>query len=154
MSDFVKLETIEDKTRETAALNRLMGVLTKKHTVSETPVQSAMDAFLTKDGVLTCAIDVKIRKPSAAKLRTYEKGLWMKHRKVAECTTLEKLLKLPMFLLYVFDNGAGEMWVCQPSQCADLIPEPPLERRNPRNLSCDKELIVYLDWSKHLERIA
>lgn len=154
MSDFVRLETDDDKTRETMVLNRLNAISGNKLQIIETPVLSAMDAFISKQGVIRCAVDVKVRKPSAAKLQTYSEGLWMKARKVSECVELENLLKFPMFLLFAFDNGHGEMWVAQPSLCTDLTPVAPRQRIRPRNLSCDDELIVHLDWKKHLERIA
>ena len=149
----VILETDTDRTLEQATIDRILSIATAGTTAVQLPPLSAVDYLLIKDGTATVGIEIKTRKESVDQIRGYG-GLMLKHRKVLELQQISTLLQIRVIVVFAFDNATGPILICEPATLTDLEPETPPRRRNYRGLPCDEEPVVYLDWTKHLRRIA
>lgn len=143
----MKLETAQDKQKENFVVRRLA---TDTPEVSWIPLPgfSSIDYIGVRDGVVLCAIEIKTRKETQAKIRSYPGGLLLKRRKFDELIQIEKLLSVPAFAVFAFSNGTGHVMAARPSEIGQK--EDVLTGRRDRDLACDLEPVVLLDWNKDL----
>lgn len=148
----VVLETDRDRQIEEHVMKRVLTEHKVQARAIRLPRMSAIDFMLDYDGDIRFGIEIKSRKESADQVRGYG-GLMLKHRKLLETQELARMLALPTWVLFAFENGNGSILACDVSKIHDMTPETPPARRNYRGLACDEEPVVYLDWSKHLQRL-
>jgi len=145
----VRLETDQDRSLEEISISRITARATPGTTVRKLPDLSMIDYFLTSEDQITAGIEIKTRKESVEQIRSYG-GLMLKHRKLIEMQQLAEMLRIPCLVAFCFENAAGPIALVDARSIADLLPEAPPRRRNFRDLACDEELVVYLDWDRHL----
>jgi len=90
-------------------------------------------------------IEIKARKESADQVRSYG-GLILKARKIRELAQIEVMMKVPVWAVFPFEDGFGDIYYARPSELLHKEEEAPPIRRNYRGLDCDDEPVVYLDW--------
>lgn len=149
----VILETDNDRSLERVTINRILELSAYGTTAVQLPPLSAVDYFLVKDGKVTHGIEIKTRKESVEQIRGYG-GLMLKHRKVLELQQIKNLMQIYALCVFSFENAKGEIYYCDVTTISGLVPQTPPRRRNFRGLPCDDEPVVFLDWEKHLRRIA
>jgi hypothetical protein len=152
MNTGVILETETDKQAEQITIERLTKVLPQPVSIYPLPALSRVDYFIGRHDSLTAAIEVKNRKQDAKYVRQYG-GLMLKHRKIDELRQLSQMLQLPVYLVFGFGGGYGEIHLAEPDNLTHLQPQTPPTRRNYRGLACDNEPVVYLDWATDLRRV-
>lgn len=145
------LETTLDRGLQYKTIKRLKAMRPEDDFI-EMPKLALMDYLVLRDGTPIKWLEIKTRKESVDQIKRYG-GLLLKHRKIAESIAMADAIKVEAFFLWTFDNGDGPMMVANPRKLLNLVPQPPRERKNARNLACDKEYVVYLDWDEHLTRI-
>jgi len=145
----VTLETEKDREFEEAFMQRYMLNLPDDMEFFRMPQFSVVDYILTRGDVVRYMLELKIRKETLAKVKSYG-GLMLKHRKIVELNTLQDAAKTEIGIVFAFDNGKGEVLAAQPHKLLDLPLEDPPRRRNYRGLTTDEEPVCYLDWDRHL----
>lgn len=148
----VILETDTDRGLERRTIERILSIAQPGTKALQMPALSAVDYLLLRDDTATMALEIKTRKESVEQIRSYG-GLMLKHRKAVELQTIGTLTQLQVLCVFAFDNAEGPILICDPSTLTDLEPAPPPRRRNYRGLACDEELVLYLDWDRHLMRV-
>jgi hypothetical protein len=147
----VRLETSADMVLEARTIERLLTIASEGTTAERLPPMSAVDFILIREGTATALIEVKTRKETVERIRSYG-GLMLKHKKLTELQTLSALMNIPTFVVFAFENAEGPLLVCDPTKITDPNPVAPPVRRNYRGLACDEDLVVFLDWEKDLRR--
>lgn len=137
------LETTKDIDLEQIAIERLAKAYSL--TTIKMPQFSAID-YITQ-GRIVAGVEIKTRKESAEAIREYGKPI-LKWRKYQELLTLSELMSINVYVLFAFENAQGEMFTLNIRELAktDPLPESPPKRKNPRNLACDDEPVIYFDW--------
>lgn len=146
----VILETDNDRALEDRVIAWLAG--TFKAVPLRAPQLSFIDAFFAREGVLVAAMEIKTRKEPMEKVQAYG-GLMLKERKLLELQALQRLMRLPTFIVFAFRNGLGEILLANVEHVHGLEAVVPPPRRNYRGLACDEDPVVYLDWDRHLSRV-
>ena len=151
----IVLETDADRERERLVIERFVALSEKKLEIMGSTPRSSTDYYLAENSIIVYLVDVKTRKESAEKVMAYPDGLMCRERKVAEFRQLGELLNVRTFLLWGFDNGEGAMFIAEPDHIDGLTGQTPPRRKNYRGeIFDDLESVVYLDWTKHLTRVA
>jgi hypothetical protein len=143
----VVLQTEKDRIVEERAMNRIIAARGECWSV-RFPEFSLVDYLIGGPDDHTVALallEIKARKESASQVRSYG-GLMLKHRKVKELADIEESLKTPVFAVFPFEDGFGDIYFARPSDLLHKKPKDPPIRRNYRGLACDEEPVVYLDW--------
>jgi len=115
------------------------------------PNYSMVDFAVTKDGRLWNFLELKIRKETVDKVKSYG-GLMLKHRKITDLHNLSELTHADIWVVFAFENGHGDVLATRPHTIMNLPLEDPPRRRNYRGLPTDDEPVCYLDWDLHLTR--
>jgi hypothetical protein len=147
----VRLETEADMILELRTIERLLTRASDKTTAQRLPPMSAVDFILVREGNATGLIEVKTRKETVERIKSYG-GLMLKHKKLTELQTLANLMNIPTFVVFSFENAEGALLVCDPVKITDRQPVAPPVRRNFRGLACDDDPVIFLDWEKDLQR--
>lgn len=147
----VKLETEWDRHYEEAFMRRFMASAPIDHRCFRMPDYSVVDYALTREANIRSFMELKIRKEPMQQVMSYG-GLMLKHRKITDLNALREATKTEVWVVFVFDNGEGEVLAAKPEQLLDLPLEDPPRRRNHRGLATDEEPVCYLDWDRHLTR--
>lgn len=147
----VILETDSDRVLERRTMQRIVEGAKREITPVKLPPLAAIDYYVYVDDSITAGVEIKTRKESMERIRSYG-GLMLKHRKISELQTLSNLTQVPMIFAFAFENGEGPIMLADAKLLTGLEPVSPPARRNYRGLACDDELVVYLDWDRHLER--
>lgn len=113
------------------------------------PQYSVVDYMITRGPHVKSFLELKIRKEPLEKVKSYG-GLMLKHRKIVELAQLQDTSRAEVWVVFVFDNGIGEILAAKPVNLLDLPLEDPPRRRNYRGLATDEEPVCYLDWDTHL----
>jgi hypothetical protein len=145
----VKLETEQDRAKETLVVRRLF---TSAPDIQwhPFPTFSAVDYVCVREGRVLHAVEVKTRTESMAKVRQYPGGLLLKRRKFNELIQIEQLLNIPAYACFGFSNGTGHVVAARPATIDPWsIADHDIGRRD-RDLNCDLEPVVLLDWDKDL----
>lgn len=145
----VTLETEADRAGEQHVIERILGRIGPDFRSIRFPAFSLLDYAIINQHTTVLMLEIKVRKESRQQIQSYG-GLMLKHRKISELAALQEALKTPVFVVFAFDNGRGEILATTPSDLTDLPGEAPPRRRNFRGLAADEEPVVYLDWVKHL----
>lgn len=149
----VILETDDDRNLEKITIRRILEISSYGTTAVQLPPLSAVDYLLVKEGKATHGIEIKTRKETVEQIRGYG-GLMLKHRKVLELQQISNLMQIFAICVFSFENAQGPIYICDVPSISGLEPQTPPRRRNFRGLACDEEPVVFLDWDKHLRRIA
>ena len=147
----VILETDADRALEARTMERIMANSREGAASVKLPPLAAIDYVVSVDGVVVAGIEIKTRKETMEKIKSYG-GLMLKHRKVVELNSLSDILQAPMIVAFAFENGEGPVLFATTKDLTDLEPTAPPPRRNFRGLACDDEFVIFLDWDKHLIR--
>lgn len=152
----ITLETAADREREKMVIERFIEKSERNLQVLGSTPRSSTDYYLAENGVILYLVDVKTRKESAEDVMKYPKGLMCRERKLVEFRQLAELLNIRSFLVWAFDYGRGDMFIAEPTRIEDeLVGETPPRRKQYRGeIFDDLENVVYLDWTKHLTRVA
>ena len=149
------LETDADRKRQAFVANRLMGISTMGTILEETDQFESIDYFGFVDGQKRFGFEIKCRTESAEQVRSYPEGLLVKPHTLNACRGFAKDMNIRVFMIFAFDSGLGAIFQAEPANIEDLPTFPQKPRRNPRgNYISDIEPVSYLDWNKHLTRIA
>jgi hypothetical protein len=148
----VRLETSADMVLEARTIERLLTIASEGTSADRLPPMSAVDFILIRGGTATGLVEVKTRKESLERIKSYG-GLMLKHKKLTELQTLSSLMNIPTFVVFAFENAEGPLLVCDPRQITDAQPVAPPTRRNYRGLACDEDPVIFLDWEKDLRRV-
>jgi len=148
----VTLETSSDREVELKTMTRVRD-LCPDTTFTRFPDKSVVDFALIRGGEVVHLIEVKTRKEQASVVKGYG-GLILKQKKREELHALSEAMKVPVSVVFSFSNAEGEMWRTIPLGDIDAEPVAPPRRRNYRDLACDEDLVLFLDWDRHIERIA
>ena len=140
----VTLETLSDREVELRTMMRVRD-LCPDTTFTRFPDKSVVDFALIRG--------VKTRKEEANVVKGYG-GLILKQKKREELHALSEAMNVPASVVFSFSNAEGEMWRTIPLVDIDAEPVAPPRRRNDRGLACDEDLVLFLDWDRHIERIA
>lgn len=147
----VTLETTADKILEDRVIERITS--SRSGMLSwQMPPFSVADYFVTVFGRPSAFLEIKVRKPTVQTVKGYG-GLMLKERKIQELSQLSDLLKLPAFVAFAFEQGEGEILLCDVARLRGLPSVQPPDRRNYRGLACDLDPVVMLDWDQHLSRL-
>jgi hypothetical protein len=149
----VILETERDRIIEQRVMTRLLTCFTAEVRAVRLPRMSACDFLIEQNETITMGLEIKSRKETDDKIRSYG-GLMLKHRKLAEMQQVAEILQIRVAVIFAFGDGEGTIYACDPVKVTDVQPTVPPPRRNFRGLACDEEPVVYLDWNKHLMRVA
>lgn len=150
----VTLQTDRDEQVERYVIARIMNA-TNGRTAYRFPAFSIVDYMIGEpsdsggEGKVMAFLEIKGRKETSSKVRSYG-GLMLKARKFDELVMWEEATKTLTLAVFAFENGAGEIYYCSPAALGNRKSQPPPPRRNFRNLTCDDEPVVYLDWDKDL----
>lgn len=148
----VVLETDKDRDVEGFVMERMIRDLDIHAKAIRLPRMSACDFFLDYGNLIRVGLEIKTRKESVQTIQGYG-GLMLKHRKLTEMQALARMLAMDILIAFAFENGTGPIMIADPSKIHDVQPVTPPARRNFRGLACDDEPVVYLDWSRHLQRV-
>ena len=140
----VVLETDKDRDVEEFVMDRMIRDLDIHAKAIRLPRMSACDFFLDYGNLIRVGLEIKTRKESMQTIQGYG-GLMLKHRKLLEMQSLARMLAMDILIAFAFENGTGPILIADPVT--------PPARRNFRGLACDEEPVVYLDWSRHLQRV-
>jgi len=151
MSKGIVLETSSDKKLELRTMQRVQD-LCPGTTFTRFPDLSVVDFALVREGEVTALIEVKTRKETVNTIKGYG-GLMLKQKKLVELQSISKLMNVHTSVVFSFENAEGEMWMTT-SLDIDAEPTAPPVRRNYRGLACDEDPVLYLDWTKHIKKIA
>lgn len=148
----VVLETDRDREVEQFVIDRIMRDLDVKGKAIRLPRMAACDFMIDFGREIGLAVEIKTRKEPMQTIMGYG-GLMLKHRKLEELQALARMLTINVVIVFAFENGTGPILAADPTKIHDVEPVTPPARRNYRGLACDEEPVVYLDWSRHLERV-
>tara|TARA_R110000803_G_scaffold197623_1_gene261192 strand:+ start:279 stop:734 length:456 start_codon:yes stop_codon:yes gene_type:complete len=148
----VTLETLSDREVELRTMMRVRD-LCPDTTFTRFPDKSVVDFALIRGEEVVHLIEVKTRKEEANVVKGYG-GLILKQKKREELHALSEAMNVPASVVFSFSNAEGEMWRTIPLVDIDAEPVAPPRRRNYRGLACDEDLVLFLDWDRHIERIA
>ena len=148
----VILETDQDRNFEKTTIRRLLEISAYGSSAIQLPPLSVVDYLLVKEEKVTHAIEIKTRKETAEQVRSYG-GLMLKHRKVLELQQIKNLMQIHAVVVFAFENGQGEVHLCDVTTITGLEPQTPPRRRNYRGLACDEEPVVFLEWNNHVRRV-
>jgi hypothetical protein len=146
------LETHTDEQAETLVIERLLPHFPEHSQAVKSPKKAFVDYFLAQHGEIKLALEIKTRKQTPEQIKQYG-GLMLKHRKLLELQTFATLMHMPVYLVYGFEKGFGQILTGNVSNMTGLTPYDPPPRNNYRGLACDLEQVVYLDWDQHLRRV-
>ena len=149
----VILETEDDRRLEEAAILRLLDSSREAEYAVKMPDLSAIDYLLAKDSTAIAGVEIKTRKETHEQVQGYG-GLMLKYRKLLELQQISEVLRLPSYVAFFFENTNGRIYLLDVASIRDPEPVTPPARRNFRNLACDEEPVIYLDWSRDLIWIA
>ena len=145
----VRLETEEDRRLEEKAISRILGASREADSATKMPELSALDYLLTKNEEAIAGIEIKTRKESDEQVKTYG-GLMLKYRKLVELQDISRILRLPCYVAFLFENASGHVYLLDVATIVDPQPVTPPPRKNFRGLPCDEEPVIYLDWDRNL----
>lgn len=145
----VRLETETDRALERKAIGRILSTSREAEYAIKMPDLSAIDYILGKDQQALAGIEIKTRKEADDQVKAYG-GLMLKHRKLLELQQISEVLRLPCYVAFLFDNADGHIYLLDVSKITDPTPVTPPPRRNFRDLACDEEPVIYLDWRRDL----
>jgi len=137
------LETDNDRACERRVIDRLARRNTAT-TYIQLPSFSACDYLaVSRFGYATGLIEVKTRKETPEQIRKFG-GLILKQRKAQELASIGKLLNLPAYVMFGFEDGNGALMQCDIGLLSDK--QPVLTGRRDRNLATDEEPVILLNW--------
>lgn len=145
----VVLQTATDVAAEEHVIGRIREILGPQYMLVRYPDFAAVDYLMIRSGRVFGHLELKIRKePLSTLTSNYPRGLMLKARKIDEARELETLTNAPYVVVYAFDNGAGDILVCPPTQMAPKTPQapPPRKKARPYAAKADSEEVVYLQW--------
>lgn len=140
-----RLETTDDQLAERRVIHRLTHADNGLTDYVKFPPYSACDyAAVTRNGrrVLSL-VEVKTRKSSPEDIKPHG-GLLIKQRKVEEMLQLSSLLSCPAYIVFGFQNGAGQLMSVDVRQLHGH--QPVYTGRRDRDLACDEEPVFLLNW--------
>jgi hypothetical protein len=143
------LETADDRMLQYKTINRLESIY-PQFTFIEMPERALMDYLVVYECRAAMFLEIKTRKESMEQIKQYG-GLMLKQRKIDEALRLAANLQVQSYFLWTFENGNGTIVRANARDLKSLEGHEPPRRRNYRGLACDDELVVYLDWDRHLE---
>lgn len=143
------LETKADRLLQYKTVYRLEEIY-PQFTFIEMPERALMDYLVVNGCRAAMFLEIKTRKESMNQIKQYG-GLMLKQRKIDEALDLANALQVQSYFLWTFDNGDGTIVRANAKDLKGLEGHTPPRRRNYRGLACDDELVVYLDWDRHLE---
>jgi len=144
------LQTDLDAQLELRAITRLQQWY--DYTFIKLPEMSAMDYLMASGTEMVAGIEIKTRKETPEQIKEYGK-LILKWRKYEELLLISKLLNLPTYVLFAFENAEGELSMLNIDTLRKTDPQPaqPPIRKNYRGLATDEEPVIYFDWQLLIE---
>jgi len=146
------LETTLDRAAEVRSVLRLSALYSPDAVFNRMPDFCFCDYAVTDKGRVVEFVEVKTRKEPHFVVMGYG-GLMLKGRKVSEMTILSQSTGVPSSIVFAFHNGAGAYYRADPSSLTGKPGVVPPRRRNYRNLACDEEEVLMLDWDNDLTRV-
>ena len=146
------LETSSSISAEQLVMRRLMSSKDSKYNAHTMPQFSFIDYVITHSEKVVAFIEVKVRAEPEKLIMQYG-GLMLKHRKYEELCQWARLTKTSTIIAFGFEDGKGSIYVTEPLTLGKKEPlSPPLRKIN-RNLDCDREEVIYLNWETDLRLI-
>lgn len=138
------LETATDMEIENRVIVRMFDLYEGAIHFVKMPQFSAVDYLaIDNHGVAQWLLEIKSRKQTQAEVRRFG-GLILKQRKAEELTQLSTLLNLRTYCVFAFVNGYGSLYSAETSSFTGK--EPVLTGRRDRDLACDEEPVILLNW--------
>lgn len=149
----VILETSADRQAESFVANRLEAMWPYQIDLIQAPKMALLDYFVSKSNEITGGLEIRTRKQTAKEIQGYG-GLMLKLRKLKDLQHLSLVLNMPIHCIFAFEEGYGDIYSCKVDGVPDLPAQTPPRRRNFRNVQCDLDPVIFLDWDKYLIRLA
>ena len=142
MSEVV-LQTVTDEERERVVIRRIeLATGWVGHRLGRF---SRADYVMTSGGNVVCVLELKIRKESPEVVKRYG-PLWLKERKRDDLLQIAELLRVDVWVVFAFDNGAGPVGIVNARVDGPVVI--PARRRNFRDLATDQEPVIEVGWDQ------
>jgi len=152
----VVLETHDDQLAEEIVADRLQEGWPDFIDLIPAPEMSLIDYFVSNrsGNRITLGLEIRTRKQTDTEVMQYG-GLMLKQRKLLEIQQLSRALNMPIYFVFAFDNGNGNIWMANASSIPSDLPahEPP-RRRKYRDVACDTDPVLFLEWNTHVHPVA
>lgn len=145
------MERAADRVVERRVMGRISGLL--GGVVVECPQFAVCDYLVVADGVVSLGVEVKGRRESEKQVRGYG-DLILHHPKVVALLGLRELLRVPIRVMWGFEDGRGPVWSLDVQRLPEVMAArddwgvtPPPVKREQRAASSDREPVVMVPWA-------